>query len=159
VPLIAARAGVTPSTIYRRWGDLPDLLADVAMQQLRPDSEPAETGTLKGDLQNWAEQYLEEMSSDIGLSMMRDVLYGSDTQGACKCAAFTASQIQIILDRALVRGEATPEVDTVMDGLIAPIIYRTLFGPAPATHVHVQSLIDACLKGASKKRRKIAEAA
>ena len=23
VPMIAARAGVTPSTIYRRWGDLP----------------------------------------------------------------------------------------------------------------------------------------
>ncbi|MEG2632003.1 MAG: ATP-binding protein, partial [Comamonas sp.] len=30
VPMIAARAGVTPSTIYRRWGDLSALLADVA---------------------------------------------------------------------------------------------------------------------------------
>ncbi|NWE73817.1 helix-turn-helix transcriptional regulator, partial [Pseudomonas gingeri] len=30
VPQIAARAGVTPSTIYRRWGDLSELLADVA---------------------------------------------------------------------------------------------------------------------------------
>ena len=26
VPMIAARAGVTPSTIYRRWGELADLL-------------------------------------------------------------------------------------------------------------------------------------
>ena len=36
VPLIAARAGVTPSTIYRRWGDLADLLADVAVERMRP---------------------------------------------------------------------------------------------------------------------------
>jgi len=41
VPLIAARAGVTPSTIYRRWGDLAELLADVAVERLRPDGEPA----------------------------------------------------------------------------------------------------------------------
>ncbi len=39
VPLIAARAGVTPSTIYRRWGDLQELLADVAWSALRPDME------------------------------------------------------------------------------------------------------------------------
>ncbi len=48
VPQIAARAGVTPSTIYRRWGDLPALLADVAIARLRPDSEPANTGSLRG---------------------------------------------------------------------------------------------------------------
>ncbi|MFE3652021.1 helix-turn-helix domain-containing protein, partial [Streptomyces sp. NPDC059152] len=29
VPLIAARAGVTPSTIYRRWGDLRDYKSHV----------------------------------------------------------------------------------------------------------------------------------
>lgn len=51
VPMIAARAGVTPSTIYRRWGDLSALLADVALERMRPDSEPANTGSLRGDLQ------------------------------------------------------------------------------------------------------------
>jgi len=50
VPMIAARAGVTPSTIYRRWGDLSVLLADVALARMRPDSEPANTGSLRGDL-------------------------------------------------------------------------------------------------------------
>lgn len=50
VPQIAARAGVTPSTIYRRWGDLAALLADVALARMRPDSEPASTGSLRGDI-------------------------------------------------------------------------------------------------------------
>jgi AcrR family transcriptional regulator len=153
VPLIAARAGVTPSTIYRRWGDLPDLLADVAVQRLRPESEPADTGALRSDLQNWAEQYLEEMSSEIGLTMMRDVLSGSAPQTACQCSVITANQIQIVLERAIARGEAVPEVDVIMDGVVAPIIYRTLFSEAPATHAHVHMLIDACLKQAKSKKK------
>ena len=37
VPQIAARAGVTPSTIYRRCGDLAALLADVAFARMRPE--------------------------------------------------------------------------------------------------------------------------
>src|ERR1700754_3414092 len=57
VPLIAARAGVTPSTIYRRWGELADLLADVAVEHLRPDGDPADTGSVAGDLAAWVEQY------------------------------------------------------------------------------------------------------
>ena len=154
VPLIAARAGVTPSTIYRRWGDLPDLLADVAVQRLRPEGEPADTGNIRSDLQSWAEQYLEEMSSEVGLAMMRDVLYGSDTQGACRCAAITSNQLQIIINRALARGEAAPPVDILMDGVVAPIIYRTLFSAAPPAHAHVHALIETCLKQAVKRQRK-----
>src|SRR4051795_8551720 len=40
VPMVATRAGVTPSTIYRRWGDLQELLSDVAVERLRPDAPP-----------------------------------------------------------------------------------------------------------------------
>src|SRR3954463_13060041 len=76
VPLIAARARVTPSTIYRRWGELADLLADLALGRLRADPAPLDTGTVRGDLQAWAEQFMEEMSSPIGMTMMRDVLAG-----------------------------------------------------------------------------------
>jgi AcrR family transcriptional regulator len=110
VPLIAAHAGVTPSTIYRRWGDLADLLADVAMERMRPEGEPTDTGTVKGDLRAWAEQFLDEMSSEIGLAMMRDVLSGS-TSGEvpvpCRCAEFTASQIAAIVERGIARNAAT----------------------------------------------------
>lgn len=63
VPLIAARAGVTPSTIYRRWGDLHELLSDVAVQRLRPEAPPEDRGNFKADLTTWAEQFLDEMSS------------------------------------------------------------------------------------------------
>ena len=153
VPLIAARAGVTPSTIYRRWGDLAELLADVALDRFRADTEPLDTGSVEGDLQAWAEQYLEEMSSEVGQTMVRDILAGR-SDGAmpvpCQCAAYTASQIELILARGLGRGEAVPTVDALMDGVVAPIIYRSLFGPAKATHALVRALVSGCMAGAGK---------
>ena len=159
VPLIAARAGVTPSTIYRRWGDLADLLADVAVERLRPDGDPADTGSVAGDLQAWVEQYRDEMSSDIGLGMMLDVLSakgGSIAEGRlpvpCQCAAFTASQIQAIVARGVERGEAVPEVDTVMDTVVSPIVYRALFGTVPMTPPQAQALVATCMKTARKAK-------
>lgn len=148
VPLIAARAGVTPSTIYRRWGDLADLLADVSVQRFRPDTEPADTGSLRGDLRAWAEQFQEEMSSDIGRGILSDVLstgqFGSGT-GACQCAVFTASQIELMLERARMRGEPSLSADIVMDGFVAPLFYRLLFGPEPADAARAARWIEACI--------------
>ena len=42
--------GRDPSTIYRRWGDLSQLLADVAVEQLQPEQAPPDTGSFYGDL-------------------------------------------------------------------------------------------------------------
>jgi AcrR family transcriptional regulator len=156
VPLIAARAGVTPSTIYLRWGDLAELLADVSVQRLRPDSEPADTGSVNGDLLAWAEQFHEEMSSEVGLAMIRDVLatgqFGSGT-GAWQCSVFTASQVELMLARGRVRGEAVPEADAMMDGFVAPLMYRLLFGPTPATAAQAATWITACLVPSVSARR------
>src|SRR3546814_10149871 len=76
VPAVAERAAVTPPTIYRRWGDLQALLADVAVERIRPDEAPLDTGTAEGDLTRWAEQYADEMASDPGREMIRDVQIG-----------------------------------------------------------------------------------
>jgi AcrR family transcriptional regulator len=157
VPAVAARAGVTPSTIYRRWGDLADLLADIAVERLRPDADPVDTGSVTGDLQAWVEQYRDEMSSAVGLEMMLDVLAakrGAPAAGQlpvpCQCAAFTASRIELIVARGVARGEAVPEVEAVMDTEVSPIVYRALFAPSPMTAEHAQALVAACMKSARK---------
>jgi AcrR family transcriptional regulator len=159
VPLIAARAGVTPSTIYRRWGELADLLADVAVERMRPDGDPADTGSVAGDLRAWVEQYRDEMSSDVGLGMMLDVLSAKGGFLAagkipvpCQCAAITAAQVEAIVARGVERGEAVPEVDAVMDAVVAPIVYRALFGTSPMDPAHARALVDACMKSARRQR-------
>src|SRR5579871_733626 len=96
IPSIAARAGVTPSTIYRRWGDLDALLADVAVEQLRPDSAPLDTGSYHGDLQAWLEQYAEEMASAPGRAMLRDTLVTQAQGSVGRCLLYCTQQLDAI---------------------------------------------------------------
>lgn len=151
VPSIAVRAGVTPSTIYRRWGGLQALLADVAVERLRPDTGPAETGSGHGDLQAWAEQYAEEMSSAPGREMIRDVLGAENTSGACRCWGFTRQQIAAIAERAAGRGEIFPDVETIMDRIVAPVLSRILFDQ-PASPERIAELVRAAMEPALAPR-------
>ena len=136
VPMIAGRAGVTPSTIYRRWGDLAELLADVAVEHLRPAGAPADTGAVDTDLEVWVEQYMEEMSSEVGRALLRDILGNASEAGqSLQCCSFTGEQLQVIADRAVARGERSFEVDDALDQVIAPIMYRILFFGGPVTRL------------------------
>ncbi|MFI2634197.1 TetR/AcrR family transcriptional regulator [Streptomyces collinus] len=130
VPLVAQRAGVTASTIYRRWGDLQELLSDVAVERLRPEAAPEDHGDLLSDLASWAEQFLDEMASPTGRAYIRDALLG-DPEGsnAGQCSAYAAEQIGVILSRAIDRGDDAPDVETVIDRVVAPLMYRILFRP------------------------------
>lgn len=141
VPLIAAKAGVTASTIYRRWGDLSQLLSDVALDTLRADSQPQDTGTYVHDLSVWLEQFLDEMSSGPGREMMRDVLGSVDHSNAGLCAGITSETIDVIRERALSRGERVLDTDVVLDRLVAPLIYRILFTRDIPTHAYAQQLL------------------
>ncbi|MDY7560585.1 TetR/AcrR family transcriptional regulator [Pseudomonas sp. 10B1] len=143
VPMIAARAGVTPSTIYRRWGDLTSLLADAALERLRPDV-PVNCGNLRDDLQSWTEQYLDDMNSVAGREMMRDVVASAAGRSG-KCATIVRDQLQIIVDRAIARGEATPPAEDLVDAIVAPMIYRILYAEAPPAIDRMFQLIDICL--------------
>ena len=148
IPQIAAQAGVTPSTIYRRWGDLVELLADVSIERLRDEAEPPDTGSVRGDLLAWGEQFLEEMSSDLGRQVLKDVLTASgygDGSAPCQCLQITAGQITMLVERARSRGQATPPVGCVLDTLVAPIIYRLLMGAGTPTGQQLAKWVDACL--------------
>lgn len=142
VPQIAARAGVTPSTIYRRWGDLHELLSDVAVERLRPESPPADHGSLRADLEHWAAGLLEEMSSPPGRSYIRDALAGDpDGSNAGQCSAYAVEQVETILARAAERGEHVPDTDTVMDHVVAPLMYRILFRPGLLDAQYARDLV------------------
>lgn len=142
VPMIAQRAGVTPSTIYRRWGDLQELLSDVAVERLRPETAPKDHGALTSDLTAWAEQFLDEMSSPTGRTYIRDALLGDpDGSNAGQCSAYAAEHINVILTRATERGENAPAVETVIDRVVAPLMYRILFRPDGLDAAYARRLV------------------
>lgn len=129
VPKIAALAGVAPSTIYRRWGDLNQLFADVAVARLRPQGPP-DTGSIRGDLTAWGEQYIEEAASPTGREFLRDMVSGGpDRQSALRGGAYARERVEVMLERGRRRGEPVPELEDVLDLVLAPIVYRILFEP------------------------------
>jgi AcrR family transcriptional regulator len=142
VPMIAERAGVTPSTVYRRWGDLTQLLADAAAERLRPVADPDDTGSVAGDLRAFVLQYAEEMSSSVGQALLRDVLVDTDTDVAARCCGYTTDHLQTLNSRALKRGEAGFPVDEALDTLIAPICYRILFLNGDVSPEYVNALLE-----------------
>ncbi|MEU7476561.1 TetR/AcrR family transcriptional regulator [Lentzea sp. NPDC042327] len=146
VPLVAARAGVTPSTIYRRWGDLQALLSDIAVERLRPDSPPEDRGSLIADLRAWAGQFLEEMSSAPGRAYLRDALIGDPGVNALRCSDYAADQISVILGRAAARGEPAVDTETVLDRVVAPIVYRVLCRPTAIGPGYAEGLVDDLLR-------------
>lgn len=142
VPAIAARAGVTPSTIYRRWGTLAELLADVAVERLRPIADPTDTGSTRGDLEAWIEQYVDETASDVGKALLRDILANAaGTNNPTQCCNFTRETLETIRDRGVARGEPPLDVDEVLDIVIAPIMYRILFNNTPPTPSQCHDLL------------------
>jgi AcrR family transcriptional regulator len=142
VPQIAAEAGVTPSTIYRRWGDLAALLADVAVQRLRPIADPEDTGATASDLRVFIEQFMEEMSSPVGRALLRDVFSPSGDTYPGQCAGFTSEHLTTIATRAKARGETPFDVEEVIDHVVAPIIYRILFSDREMTLDYCHALLD-----------------
>jgi AcrR family transcriptional regulator len=141
VQQIAAEAGVTPSTIYRRWGDLPSLLADVAVERLRPMTDPEDTGSMASDLRLFIEQFMEEMSSEVGRALIRDVFAAGETP-AEQCAHFTHGHLTTIAERAKARGETAFDVGEVVDHVVAPIIYHILFGGRELNQDYCHSLLS-----------------
>jgi AcrR family transcriptional regulator len=142
VPQIAAEAGVTPSTIYRRWGDLAALLADVAVERLRPIADPEDTGAVASDLRVFIEQFMEEMSSPVGPALIKDVFSAPGPTYSGQCAGFTFEHLATIVARAKARGETPFDIDEVIDHVVAPIIYHILFGDRELTLDYCHSLLD-----------------
>ncbi|RSS17424.1 TetR family transcriptional regulator [Acinetobacter baumannii] len=128
IPMIAAQAGVTPSTIYRRWGDINQLFSDVALNELKPDMEPKDLGSFQQDITAWVEQYFEEYASEVGQDLLRDVLYTSNSDSnARKCETLIIQQLDIIQNRAKLRNELTIPNQEIIEAVIAPMLFRILF--------------------------------
>ena len=143
IPAIAARAGVTPSTIYRRWGDVNEILADVALQRLLPLQAPADTGAARTDLEAWLDQFVDELSSPLGREMIRDLICDPiGPKGTCRCHDYTRSQLEVIAARARRRMDTAFSIDDVIDFVVAPVLYHMLFAERPLGRDAVSSLFD-----------------
>jgi AcrR family transcriptional regulator len=143
IPVVATRAGVNPTSIYRRWGDIQELLAEVAESNLTSEEVVPDTGTLRGDLHEWVAQVLDYLSRPGGIAFLRTVVNISVDEGRRqRCLRSRRMQLELMLRRAADRGEPVPALDTVMDHVLAPLYFRVLFGIADTHLAYARDLAD-----------------
>lgn len=140
LPLIAQRAGVHPTTVYRRWGSLADLLNDVASSRFSGDIVVPDTGSLREDLERWATDVATDLSDPDVLALMRATL-GACPDGGCACVADRQAQLEAMIERERSRGGAVPDPETAADRVLGPLYYRAVFTRQPVEPDWVRGLV------------------
>ena len=138
---IAARAGVAKTTIYRRWGSLNGLLADLMPQYAEREIPVPDTGQFDSDLRALAREIVASLQplgirADFG-SIVASAIQDQATRGVLSrfIAARTAT-MAVIVRRAARRGELPDGADAaeVLQIVTAQIYYRLLIVGEPPSH-------------------------
>jgi AcrR family transcriptional regulator len=129
IPRIAERAGVNPTSVYRRWGSRENVLLHAAVTRLRERSPMPDTGSLRGDLLTWATSVEQALNEPDGRILLRALMATMSTPDRpTEHLRDRGDDLQAMLDAASARGERTPTVDEVLDYVLAPLYLRALFG-------------------------------
>jgi AcrR family transcriptional regulator len=144
LPLIATRAGVHPTTVYRRWGSLADLLNEVATSRFSGDIVVPDTGNLREDLERWAVDVATDLADPDVVALMRATL-GACAEGGSACVSDRHAQLEAMLERERSRGGTAPDVEAAADALLGPLYYRAVFTPQPVDPGWARGLVRSLL--------------
>ncbi|MFD7919013.1 TetR/AcrR family transcriptional regulator [Streptomyces sp. NPDC059740] len=143
LPAVAQRAGVNPSTLYRRWGTLAALLADVAEHRGEAGAPPL-AGDLRADLENQAVWTLAELSRPGGIAFFRaEVAPDVDERhdGLRECLRRVSERFRPVLESARERGDAPPALEQVLDRIVAPLYFRVVFSIPGTDEAYARALV------------------
>ncbi|MFE7568633.1 TetR/AcrR family transcriptional regulator C-terminal ligand-binding domain-containing protein [Streptomyces sp. NPDC057539] len=142
IPVIAARAGVHATTVYRRWGTVAELLADVMTSRFSDDFVVPDTGSLRGDLERYAYDLAKDLCDPDTLALVRATIGTGGEQGAAACRGERQRQLEAILEREEARGNRPPTLERTTDAVLAPLYYRAVFTNDPLTPEWTHTLVS-----------------
>lgn len=138
VDKVAERAGVHKTTIYRRWKDRENLVADALTDHFATDVPIPNTGAIDIDLRELARSLVEALTSQTGQAILAAVL--SDAARIPQIAEVKRRffddrfrRAEPVIARAIERGELPTHTDPaeLVKILIAPIYLRLLVTAEP----------------------------
>ena len=151
---VAVRADVNKTTIYRRW-PTPDVLARQALLcASETHSAPIDTGSLRGDLSEWAREFRRVARSPDMQTIIR-MRFGAPARG--RLSTLTTgleerkhARSKAILRRAVKRGELARGTDTDLlhDVVLGALLYLVVFSRTPSDEARLEKVVRLILDGA-----------
>lgn len=149
---IAARAGVSKATIYRRWSSKDEVVL-AAASTLSTSIPTPDTGTLRGDLEALAlalaSVFSEASTARLVSSLVEQLAHKPQLATALREGFLRTRRdvARIAMQRAQARGEIgdAHDLEVAVDLLAAPFYYRMLITGAPIDVAFAHQLVDACV--------------
>ena len=157
---IARRAGVNPTSLYRRWGKRERLVLEVMLEQVAEHVTVPDTGSLRDDLLVLARTAAANAARPEVAAMARAVAaqapYDADLAAANE--AFWAERLALdwaIVERAIARGEidAADEPTQVIEAVLGPIHLRLLLTGRPVDDAFLERTVDTVVNGVLRAPR------
>ena len=130
---VAARAGVAKTTIYRRWGSLDGLLADLMAERAAQEIPVPDEGDLGSDLRVLARHAVASVRDPAVRAALASIVAAAVQSPAARevltrfLAGRTAT-MTVIVDRAVQRGEAPAGIGSAeIIRTVTALIYYRLF--------------------------------
>jgi AcrR family transcriptional regulator len=133
VERVAQRAGVAKTTIYRRWGSLDGLLADMMAEQAAQEIPVPDEGGLDGDLHVLADRVVASLRvpalrAAFGVMVKEAAANPAARELLSRFLAVRFATMAVIIDRAVARGELPPHTDAAgVLGTVTSVIYYRLY--------------------------------
>ena len=111
---VAARSGVHRTTVYRRWKTVAGLLVDLLQGGLDDAWEPADAGSLEGDLIKLNREVHAALTERPSITLAVIAASFRTPEAAEALTAFWVDRYRrsaVVVRRAVVRGEVDPSTD------------------------------------------------
>lgn len=130
---VARRSGVAKTTIYRHWPTREALVID-ACSRISSEQETPDTGSLEGDLHAILANIAHLLQTANWSSVLPSIVDIAERDPEFaeihrRIQHAHAAPLREVLDRAVSRGELTPDADraTIVATLLGPLFYRRWF--------------------------------
>jgi AcrR family transcriptional regulator len=154
---VAARAGVSKATVYRRWSSRGALALDAFLAEFTEQQPLPDTGTFRGDLLSALRGWIRSVTRTPAGRMLAG-LVAEAQQDPALAAAWRKQVIEplrakntILVQRAIQRGEIPPDTDpdVILDMMFGAAYHRLLQGHRPLTDQFARRVVDLIVAGAT----------
>lgn len=155
---VAVRSGISAAAIRRIWPNTPELFSATLKTFGERYLPIPDTGTLEGDLLEYARSYAATLNSAVGRRMLDAIIVKREdwdlTDSRELFLVGRKSKVSTIIQRGIERGECPPETDTVLaiDMLATGLMLPVLFFDHKVDDAHCGYVVKTILYGITEKR-------